>query len=138
MVATTKNPICDFRALNVAAAGVKATATTTAPGAASYPPNNNNIPYLVVQDIAACLVSGTANQGVLRVNLIDGSSGGSNILWSGLVGGGTNAASNLVASYLNIPCYSGLATLEFSAAGGTLATQSVAFGGYYGGGMGGQ
>lgn len=136
MATVTKNPLCDFRATNTPAAGVKATATTTAPTAPTTPTGNNQVPYLVIQDVTACLVAGTANQGALTVNLIDGTTGGTNIVWSGILGAGTNATASVSSSYLNIPCKSGFATLEFSTAGGTLATQSVAFGGYYGGGYG--
>lgn len=138
MVATTKNPLCDFRASSVPAAGVKATATTTAPGASSLPPNNNNVPYLVVQDITACLVAGTVAQSALQVNLIDGTTGDTNVVWSGIIGAPANQSAALTPIYLNIPCKSGFATVEFTAAGGTLSSESVAFGGYYGGGMGGQ
>lgn len=138
MVATYKNPLCDFRTLSVPAAGVQATATTTAPGAATNPTGNNQVPYLVVQDICACLVAGTAGQSALRVNLIDGTTGGTNIQWSGIMGAGTGVGISIAQSYLNIKCASGFATLEFSAAGGTLSSQSVAMGGYFGGGMGGQ
>jgi len=138
MVATTKNPLCDFRAVSSPAAGVKATATTTAPTAQTQPPNNNQVPYLVVQDITASVASGTNNQAPIIVNLIDGTSGGTPILWSAFVGAGTSASQSIALSYLNIKCNSGFATLEFNAAGGTLASQSVAMGGYYGGGYAGQ
>lgn len=138
MATVTKNPICDFRAANSPAAGVKATATTTAPSVASNPPGNNNVPYLVVQDITASIGAGTNAQGPILANLIDGTTGGTNILWSGYISAGTSGAGALAMSYLNISCKSGFATLEFAAAGGTLASQSVAMGGYYGGGMGGQ
>lgn len=138
MSSFTKNPICDFRARSVPAVGVQATATTTAPAAAATPPGNNNVPILVVQDITACLAAGTSAQGPITVNLIDGTSGGTNVAWSGIVGALANTSTALSMSYLNIPCKSGFATLEFAAAGGTLASESVAFGGYYAGGMGGQ
>ena len=138
MATTIKNPLCDFRALNVGTPGIQATATTTAPLAAATPPNNNNVPYLVVQDITACLYAGTANQANARVNLIDGTSGGTNVVWSGVLAAAANTSNEIFLSYLNIPCKSGFATLEFSSAGGTTGNQSVAFGGYYGGGMGGQ
>lgn len=138
MVATTKNPLCDFRTVNSPTAGIKATATTTAPTAATQPPNNNQQYYLVVQDVTASIASGTSNQAPVLVNLIDGTSGGTNILWSAYLSSGTSASAALAMSYLNIPCRSGFATLEFSTAGGTLASESVAMGGYYGGGIGGQ
>lgn len=137
MSTVTKNPLCDFRAVNAPAAGVKATATTTAPTASTYPPGNNQVPFLVVQDICACLVAGTAGQTALTVNLIDGTTGGTNIVWTGILGAGTGVGVNVAQSYLNIPCKSGFATLEFSSAGGTLSSQSISFGGYYSGGMGG-
>lgn len=138
MVATYKNPLCDFRAQNVAAAGVKATATTTAPSAATNPTGNNQTPYLVVQDIAACLYAGTTNQANLQVNLIDGTTGSTPIVWSGVLSAAANSGMAVSESYLNIKCNSGFATLEYTAAGGTTSVESVSFGGYYGGGMGGQ
>lgn len=132
----SKNPLCDFRAVNTPAAGVKATATTTAPTSPTNPSGNNSVPYLVVQDICASLVAGTAGQTSLTVNLIDGTTGGTNIVWNAILGAGTGVGVNIAQSYLNIPCKSGFATLEFATAGGTLASQSVAMGGYYGGGYG--
>lgn len=138
MVQTTKNPLCDFRAQNVASPGVAATVTTTAASAASQPPSNNQTPYLVVQDIATCLYAGTANQANVRVNLIDGTTGSTPIIWSGVLSAPANQGMAVSQSYLNIKCNSGFATLEFVAAGGTTSVQSVSMGGYYGGGMGGQ
>lgn len=132
----TKNPLCDFRAVNSPAAGVKATATTTAPASAAQPPSNNVAPYLVVQDITVSIAAGTVAQSPILANLIDGTSGGTSIVWSGYVAAGTNGAQSIGESYLNIPCKSGFATLEFSGAGGTLSSQSVAMGGYFGGGYG--
>lgn len=136
MANVTKNPLCDFRAVNVPAVGVKATVTTTASTAQAIPPNNNVIPYLVVQDITVCAVS-TNQQAPLQANLIDGTTGGTNIVWSGILGGPASQQASLVTSYLNIPCKSGFATLEFTAAGGTACQQSVAMGGYFGGAYGG-
>ena len=132
----TRNPLCDFRAVSTPTVGVKATATTTAPTAQSIPPNNNLVPYLVIQDITACSVS-TAAQAPLIVNVIDGTTGGTNVVWSGVLGGAANQASTVSNAYLNIPCKSGFATIEFAAAGGTACQQSVSMGGYYGGQYGG-
>lgn len=137
MAMVTKNPLCDFRAQNVPGVGVKATATTTAPSASTNPPGNNQVPYLVIQDITACLAAGTVAQGPLQVNLIDGTTGGTNVVWSGVVAAPATSGEALAMPYLNIPCKSGFATLEFTAAGGTTSQQAVAFGGYYGGGYGG-
>lgn len=138
MAMVTRNPLCDFRALHVPAVGVKATATTTAPTAQTNPPSNNVAPYLVVQDVTACLAAGTVAQGPLQVNLIDGTTGGTNVVWSGVVAAPATSASMLEMTYLGIPCKSGFATLEFTAAGGTTSQLSVAMGGYFGGGYGGQ
>lgn len=134
MVDISKNPICDFRAMNVPSAGVKATATTTAGTAPANPTNNNQIPYLVVQDITACLVAGTSAQTSLQVNLIDGTTGGTNVVWTGIIAASANQGAVISSSYLNIPCKSGFATIEYTAAGGTLSSQSVSMGGYYAGG----
>lgn len=136
MAMVTKNPLCDFRAQSYPAVGNKATATTTTPSTPSVPTGNNNAFYLVVEDITACLVGGTAVEGASRVNLIDGTTGGTNIIWSGALAAGISGVSALSMSQLNIPCKSGFATLEFAAAGGTTSQQSVALGGYYGGGYG--
>lgn len=136
MSTVSKSPLCDFRAQNVPGVGVKATATTTAPSAPANPTGNNNVPYIVVQDITACLAAGTVAQGPLQVNLIDGTSGGTNIVWSGVLAAPISAAAVIPESFLNIKCNSGFATLEFTAAGGTTSQESVAFGGYFGGGYG--
>lgn len=136
MANVTKNPLCDFRAVSSPAAGVKATATTTAP--AQVLPQGTYTPYLVVQDITASIAAGTVAQASVLANLIDGTSGGTNVVWSGYVSAGTQAAQTIAMSYLNIPCKSGYATLEFGSAGGTLASQTVSMGGYFGGNYGGQ
>lgn len=136
MASVTKSPLCDFRAQNVPGVGVKATATTTARATPANPTGNNNAEYLVVQDITVCLAAGTVAQGPLQANLIDGTTGGTNIVWSGVLSAPATGAALIPESYLNIPCKSGFATLEFTAAGGTTSQQSVAFGGYYGGGYG--
>lgn len=131
MAMVTKNPLCAFRAVNSPAAGVKATVTSTAVVVTS-PGTNTSV--LVIQDVTASVASGTNNQAPVAVNLIDGATGGTNILWTAYLGAGTSASQSVSMSYLNIKCPSGLATLEFAAAGGTLASQSVAMGGYYEGG----
>ncbi len=128
MAMVTKNPLCAFRAVSQPAAGVKATATATAISA-TLPGTNTSV--LVIQDVVASVASGTNNQAPIAVNLIDGTSGGTNILWTAYVGAGTSASQAIAATYLNIKCPSGLATLEFNSAGGTLASQSIAMGGYY-------
>lgn len=128
MAMVTKNPLCAFRGINAPTAGVKASVTSTAVSV-TVPGTNTSV--LVVQDITASVASGTNNQAPIAVNLIDGTSGGTNVLWTAYLGAGTSAAQTLSMSYLNIKCPSGLATLEFNAAGGTLASQSVAMGGYY-------
>lgn len=130
MAMVTKNPLCAFRAVSKPAAGVQATATTTAASAAATA-TGTSIPVLVIQDVTASVASGTNNQAPIAVNLIDGASGGTNVLWSAYLGAGTSASQAIAATYLGIKCPSGLATLEFAAAGGTLASQSVAMGGYY-------
>lgn len=128
MAMVVKNPLCAFRGVSAPAAGVKATVTSTA---ASITIPGTNTSVLVVQDVTASVASGTNNQAPIAVNLIDGTSGGTNILWTAYLGAGTSGAQSLAMSYLGIKCPSGLATLEFNAAGGTLASQSVAIGGYY-------
>lgn len=134
MATITKNPLCDFRAVSSPAAGVKATATTTAPSQVT--PIGTMTPVLVVQDITASIGCGTNATAPILVNLIDGTTGGTNIAWSTYLSAGTSAALSVAMSYLNIPCKSGYATLEFAAATGTLASQSVAMGGYFSGGYG--
>ena len=131
MAMVSKNPLCSWRAVHKPAAGVQATATGTA-AVSTFAGTNTSV--LVVQDITASVASGTNNQAPIAVNLIDGSTGGTNILWSSFVGAGTSASQYVSLTYLNIKCPSGLATLEFAAAGGTLASQSVSMGGYYEGG----
>lgn len=128
MAMVTKNPLCSWRTISKPSAGVQATVTSTAQSI-TIPGTNTSV--LVVQDITASVASGTINQAPVAVNLIDGSTGGTNILWTAFVGAGTSASQTVNASYLNIKCPSGLATLEFTSAGGTLASQSVAMGGYY-------
>lgn len=135
MATVVKNPLSDFRALSNPAVGVKATATTTAPTAPANPPNSNNTPYLVVTDVTACLVAGTSAQTAVAVNLIDGTSGGTNVQWTANLGAlAGSMADQVFLSGLNIPCRSGFATLEFATAGSTSSFESVAFGGYYQGG----
>lgn len=131
MAMVTRNPLCAWRAVSKPTPGVQATATGTAQ-AVTIPGTNTSV--LVVMDVTASVASGTNNQAPIAVNLIDGSTGGTNILWSAYIGAGTSAAQTVSATYLNIKCPSGLATLEFAAASGTLASQSVAMGGYYQGG----
>lgn len=131
MATINKNPLCDFRAQVVAAAGVKATATTTA--GTQTNPTGNTSPWLVVQDVTACLYAGTSKQANLTVNLIDGTTGGTNVVWNGVLAAAADTAMAVNQSHLNIPCKSGFATIEFASAGGTLSVQSVAMGGYFGG-----
>lgn len=128
MAMVSKSPLCAWRAVNKAAAGVQATVSSTA-ATVTLPGTNTSV--LVVQDVTASVASGTNNQAPVAVNLIDGATGGTNILWSAYVGAGTSASQTVRADNLNIKCPSGVATLEFAAAGGTLASQTVAMGGYY-------
>lgn len=134
MTQVTKMPLCDFRALSYPSVGVQATATTTAPTAATQPPSSNITPYLVIEDITACLYCGTAAHTAVRVNLIDGTTGGTNVQWSALLAGIANGYANIAQNSMNIKCMSGYATLEFAVAPSTSAQQSIAFGGYYAGG----
>ncbi len=97
----TKNPLCAWRAISKPAAGVQATATGTAV-AVTIPGTNTSV--LVVQDVTASVASGTNNQDPIAVNLIDGTSGGTNVLWTAYLGAGTSAAQTIVANYLNIKC----------------------------------
>ena len=80
------------------------------------------------------MVAGTVAQTSLTVNLIDGTTGGTNVVWTGVIAAPVNQAASLSSSYLNIPCKSGYATLEYVTAGGTLSSQSVSMGGYFAGG----
>ena len=130
MTTPIKFPLCDFRAFNQSAAGVPATATTTAPTAAD--PTNTYTNYLVVEDITACLVSGTGTQAPVPVTLVDGT-GSTPIVWGGLLGGQSNNAAVIIQQFLNIKCSSGFATLAFGTGLSTTGQTSVAFGGYYAG-----
>lgn len=135
MASVNRNPLSDFRAMNVVlTGGGQPSCTSTAIAAATQPPSNNVQPTLVVQDVSVCLAAGTAAHPAVQVSLIDGTSGGTNIVWAGVMSGLANGYSNILQNSLNIPCHSGFATLQFGTSLSTSAVGSVAMGGYYLGG----
>ena len=135
MTTVNKTPLSDFRASSFPIAGVTAVCTATAPTQPSQPPNSNWTPYLVVQDVTACLAAGTVAHPAIQVSLIDGTTGGTstNVVWGGVLSGLANGYSNIIQNSLSIRCNSGYATLAFSTGITTQAQASVAMGGYYGG-----
>jgi hypothetical protein len=83
----------------------------------------------VVQNIAATLAAGTGVSGPVRINLIDGTSGGTPVR-SWTVAALANTCAIVTEGGLNIPCYTGLATLEFSGTSIAASQQAVSLSGY--------
>lgn len=131
MTAVFNTPISNFRSVATPAAGSKATVSVTLPTVTGAPSSTNFQQYMIVQNVTACLSGGTGANASLQVNLIDGTSGGTNVQWAGLLSNAAGASSNLVQNYLQIPITSGTATLEFASAPAAGSSQSVAISGYY-------
>lgn len=129
MTATFRAPLADFRLNSYPSAAAQATITCTAGTDTSIPNSNHpNIP--VVMNISASLAAGTALVAPLQLNLIDGTTGQTPLRSWTMASGGTNAASTISESNLNIPCYSGYATLEFAGTSAAASQQAVNLSGF--------
>lgn len=130
MTATFRAPLADFRVNNYAAATAQATITETAGTstvAVSGTQFYQNVP--VVMNVSATIAAGTGAVGPIQLNLIDGTSGGTP-LRSWVLAAGVNGVNGVHEGNLNIPCKSGLATLEFSGTSIGGSQQAVNISGY--------
>lgn len=128
MAGVFKSPLATFRGVSSPAAGNKATVTIAALASNS---GQNFVPYMIVQNVTACVAAGTAAQTPVICNLIDGTTGGTSIQWTGVLSAPVNQAANIPQADLQIPIVSGNATLEFAAAPVAGAQQAVAISGYH-------
>jgi len=132
MTATFRAPLADFRLAVYPAAVAQATLTMTAgtdtvntPVAATW------LRTPVVMNVSATLAAGTGGQTTpIRINLIDGTSGGTNIVRNWTVACGANGMASVHEGNLNIPCLSGLATLEFAGTSLPSTQQACSLSGY--------
>lgn len=128
MAATFKSPISDWRILNYPSVTVQATVTNTA-GTDSSIAGSPYPKTQVVMNVSATLAAGATAQTPLRINLIDGTSGGTPIRsWS--ISAPANQSFAINESDLNLICFSGLATLEFSGTSLAATQQAVSMSGY--------
>ncbi len=132
MTATFRAPLADFRLAAYPSAAAQATLTMTAgtdtinvPGTQVF----SRVP--VVMNVSATLAAGTTGQSApIRVNLIDGTSGGTNIVRNWTMACGAGAMASIHEGNLNIPCPSGFATLEFSGTSLGTTQQTVSVSGF--------
>ena len=77
-------------------------------------------------------IVGTAQAAALQVDVIDGASGGTTRLWSGVMGGGAiNTNQQIQVSCCSLMGTANTAlTIEFSAAGATATVQACSLWGY--------
>jgi hypothetical protein len=130
MPATFRSPISDFR-LTAVTTAAQATVTNTAGTETVYVNGTQSFSKIpVVMNASITFACGTNAQTTpLRVNLIDGTSGGTPIRSWGITAP-ANQSFAISESDLNLKCYTGLATLEFSGTSIALTQQSVALSGY--------
>jgi hypothetical protein len=107
--------------------GTQATITIAAPGTSTIG-SITFLPRIIVTALHGAIAATTAIQTAIYLNLIDGTTGGAAVKWSGVLAVGTSAKGDLGQSPLNIPMTPGGAcTLEWSSApvAGALATVSI-------------
>lgn len=129
MPATFRSPISDFRITGVTTAA-QATVTNTAGTETVYVQGTQlyqRVP--VVMNVAVTLAAGTGAASPIRANLIDGTSGGTPVR-SWALSAPANSAVVVTECNLNIPCFTGLATLEFSGTSIAASVQAVSLSGY--------
>lgn len=132
MSAVFKQPLATFRGVSAPAAGSKATISVAAQAAQSLPVGNSFAPWMVVTGIVVSIAAGTAAQTLTQWNLIDGTTGGTNVQMSGAMAAVANGGGETIAlSNLAIPIMSGTATLEFSAAPVGTVSEAVSIFGYH-------
>lgn len=133
MSMVVKSPLATFRGVSAPAAGSKATISIAAQAAQSLPVGNSFAPWMVVTGIVCSIAAGgTGTSTNVQWNLIDGTTGGTNIQMNGVMAAVANGGGASVAmSNLTIPITSGTATLEFSAASPATVAQAVSIVGYH-------
>ena len=123
-------PLASWRATAVTTSA-QATVTLTAATGGNVPTSSPS-KQIVVDNISVGLSCGTAALQGAVINLIDGTSGGTNVMWRGVLGAAANTtAPPINVSDLRLPCLTNLATLEFAVAGTGAVVQSVAMSGRY-------
>jgi hypothetical protein len=123
-----RNPLQQFRSISAPAVNTKATVTLTAVPTTQQSLTGTFTPTIVVQNITAC-VAGTNQSGPIQVNLIDGTTGSTPIVWAAVMAAGSGNGDYIFPSGLMLPCTSGYATLEFAAGPGAGNFQTVAMSG---------
>lgn len=128
MTATFKTPLADWRVLSYPSATVQATATQTA-GTDSSVSGSAYPRSLVIMNISGNIAAGATAQTPIRLNLIDGTTGGTPIR-SWALAAPANQATWQTEDGLNLLCVSGFATIEFAGTSLAATQQSVAMSGY--------
>lgn len=127
--------MCDWRINAITTAG-QAIATQTTASSQGYPPNNNFVPYLIIQGFNVSMAAGTAAHSPVSWNIIDGTSGAANIIMSGALSCPANQSFAITQSDMNLRATSGFATIQFNGTSPAAAIQAVSMWGFtesYGG-----
>lgn len=130
MSMTVKSPLATFRSVNYPASAAQATCTTTAQPVSTQSPFNGFTPWMVVTNISVTLAAGATAQTPIRFNLIDGTSGGTNVQLTGALAAPVNGVAVFIQENINIPIASGFCTLEFAGTSVAATQQAVAMSGY--------